>query len=498
MCMQVFLNPAHSATFCFTIKQNVVYMMGNMRIPGTLRVLAIAAITSVVVFVGHAEVALQVLYRLPNTAPHPWGLFTKLLEDANGDFYGTSFVGGSNNCGTVFRITKNGVLTTVFSFGSTNGVNPFGGLTYDNDGNLYGVSAHGGDRFEYNFDGDGTIFKITTNGVFTPLVLFNGTNGSNPFGKLLFGNDGNFYGTTQDGGSNGVGIRVGTIFKVTTNGDLTTLHTFTGADGSNPYGGLTRGMDSCLYGTTYMGGSGDNGTIFRITTNGDLTTRAFFNGTNGQLPNGDLTLGNDGNFYGSTAKGGSNYTGFYTGNGTVFKLMTNGVLTTLFYFNGTNGSNPSGPVIFGSDGNLYGTCGSGGLNNLGTLFGITTNGMLTTLIHIDGVNGLRPMANMVLGRDNNLYGAMADLFYNHLTNGDNIFRLVQRPMLTSVVPTNGSVTLSWNSFTNGVYQVEYKSPLTATNWTVLASNIIATNNSASFTDTLGGTNERYYRVVLSQ
>ena len=140
--------------------------------------------------------------------------------------------------------------------------------------------------------------------------MLNDNNGAYPYAALTLGNDGNFYGTTSEGGG---GDR-GTIFRVTTNGTLTTLVSFNGTNGENPWAGLTLGKDGNFYGMTYGGGS-DLGTVFKVTTNGTLTTLVSFNGSNGENPRAALTLGNDGNFYGTTDSGGSN------GYGTVFRLL---------------------------------------------------------------------------------------------------------------------------------------------------------------------------------
>jgi len=196
-------------------------------------------------------------------------------------------------------------------------MNPYADLCAGQDGNFYGTTVGGGTN-----GGFGTVFKVTTNGLLTSLVSFAGTNGSFSHSELAQGNDGNFYGTTAGGGDNGYG----TVFVVTTNGLLTSLVPFADTNGAFPYSSLTMGNDGNFYGTTYYGGSNNIlGTIFRVTTNGVLTSLASFNNTNGANPIAGLTLGSDGNFYGTTAFGGTN-SGNY---GTIFQVTPNGVLTSM-------------------------------------------------------------------------------------------------------------------------------------------------------------------------
>ena len=173
------------------------------------------------------------------------------------------------------------------------------------------------------------------------ICSLSGTNGQDP-STLTLGSDGNFYGTTWFGGSN---IYNGTVFKVTTNGALTTLVSFNKTNGANP-NALTLGSDGNFYGTTWNGGTNGYGTVFKVTTNGTLTTLYSFTGESYmQFPCGAglLTLGSDGNFYGTTQYGGSSLNG--NGDGMVFKVTTNGALTTLVSFNATNGAIPELPDV---------------------------------------------------------------------------------------------------------------------------------------------------------
>ncbi len=163
----------------------------------------------------------------------------------------------------VFTITPTGALTTLYSFclqsGCSDGAYPYAGLVLASDGNFYGTTTGGGTNY------DGTVFKITTSGTLTTVHSFDGTDGSVPYAGLVQAIDGNFYGTTYNGGDgNDCNNGCGTIFKITLSGTVTTLHNFDGADGELPYGGLMQAPSGFLYGTTSAGGSYGDGTVFRL------------------------------------------------------------------------------------------------------------------------------------------------------------------------------------------------------------------------------------------
>jgi uncharacterized repeat protein (TIGR03803 family) len=319
------------------------------------------------------------------------------LVEGGGVFYGTTPNGGSG-FGTVFSVTSGGELTVLYSF--TNGVDgakPQAALTLGGDGYLYGCAAHGGVN-GISGGGDGTVFKMTTNGVLVWTVSLNGTDGSNPVSGLVQHTNGVLYGTTEFGGANSIsGGGSGTVFAITTNGVLTSLYSFTGGpDGAFPQSGLVMGPDGGLYGVTTSGGNTSLnaglgfGTVFDILTNGTLIPLAVFNGTNGVSPLGALTLGSDDNFYGTTPAGGAS---FPPGYGTVFRVTMNGALSNLLSFDGgSTGAYPNAGLTQAGPGVFYGTTAQGGTNDLGS----GGDGTLFRFTSQPGPPGLANLGNQVL------------------------------------------------------------------------------------------------------
>ena len=285
-----------------------------------------------------------------------------LVQGSDGYLYGTTTNFGPNGAvGTVFRISQSGAFTTLYGFtGGSDGQFPEKTLVQSSDGNFYGTtSGAGANSF-------GTVFKITPAGVLTTLASFTG-NEAGYFGSLTQGRDGNFYGVDPLGGSNGVGA----VYQVTPAGGLTTLYNFTGdTDGKEPGSTLLLGADGNFYGTTSAGGTDGDGTVYQITPTGAFTTlHSFSGGGDGATPYANLIAGPGGAFFGTTSSGGSN------GDGTVFEITPTGMLTPLYNFHSSNADLAFSTPVLGSDGNFYFTNGgTGGIYQLSITGGLSSSG----------------------------------------------------------------------------------------------------------------------------
>ena len=351
-----------------------------------------------------------------------YGPLAGLVQGLGGNFYGTTYHGGipNFNAGTVFKITPSGELTTLHSFcaiaGCPDGGFPRGQLVQTANGNLYGTNSN-------------TVFRINRDDTLTTLHTFcthqGCPDGSLPYAGLVQATDGNFYGTTESGGAN---TSWGTVFKVTPSGILTTLHSFNVTDGANPYAGLIQATDGNFYGTTYNGGFYLAGTIFKITPAGTLTTIYNFCAVTGCFDGGSpiagLVQATDGNFYGTTAFGGAN------GDGTVFKITPDGALTTLHTFDSTDGKIPEGGLVQATNGIFYGTTSYGGANGDGTVFSLD-NG-LGPFVEIRPTNGKVGSKVIVLGTD--LAGTTSVTFNGTASN----FTVVSQTEIKTSVPTGAT------------------------------------------------------------
>jgi len=342
-----------------------------------------------------------------------------LVQGRDGNLYGTANGGGILGAGTVFKVTPKGTLTTLYRFciapNCTDGERPFGGLVLATDGNFYGTTGGGGTGSDCTFCG--TVFKITPAGALTTLYNFcskpNCADGEWPWAGLIQVAGGDFFGTTDLGGSRGINGD-GTVFKITSTGTLTTLlnfDSFNGAVGADPLAPLVQGTDGNFYGTTESGGTNGLGTVFKITARGTPKAVHSFKGTDGASPYAGLIQGADGNFYGTTREYGDNTNCAY-GCGTVFSITPGGILTTLHAFEYTDGAYPFAALVQATDGNFYGVtygggnslCANGGLNGCGTIFQITPDGLLTTVHIFDGADGANPWGGLVQATNGVLYG----------------------------------------------------------------------------------------------
>ncbi|MFZ0317691.1 MAG: choice-of-anchor tandem repeat GloVer-containing protein [Candidatus Sulfotelmatobacter sp.] len=328
-----------------------------------------------------------------------------LIQGTDGNFYGTAPQGGPDTFGTIFQLTPAGALTTLYSFcllaKCADGEMPSGGLVQGTDGNFYGTTQSGGAN-DY-----GTIFKITSTGTLTTLHSFTNADGAYPQAALVQAPDGTFYGTTREGGLVG---SYGSVFEITPAGVFKALHSFTGTDGAYPVSGLVRAADGNLYGTAQIGGGGAYcgantgcGTVFKITPTGTLTTLHSFDGADGTNPLSTL-VETSGGFYGTTYQGGDLTCDGTYGCGTVFKITPSGALTTLHRFHAADGGFPFSGVTYASDGNFYGTTEYGVAGPYGTIFEITPPGVLTTLESFDNTDGTHPLGGLLQASDGTFYG----------------------------------------------------------------------------------------------
>jgi uncharacterized repeat protein (TIGR03803 family) len=297
-------------------------------------------------------------------------------------------------------------FATLYSFDQSDGIGP-GELIQAIDGNFYGTTVYGGAYNNCNTGiACGTVFKITPEGTLITLHSFCAQagcpDGKGPNGGLIQGTDGNFYGTTIAGGT----FDGGTVFQITPEGTLTTFHSFCAPtdcpDPAQPMAGLIQATDGNFYGTTAWGGAYGGGTVFKITPGGALTTLHSFDGTGG-VGRGRLIQATDESFYGTTTFGGA------SGSGTIFKITSEGMLTTLhiFGFESPDGSYPN-DLIQTKDGNFYGTTYGGGANGVGTVFRITAACTLTTLYSFCAetkcFDGDHLLGGLIQASDGNFYG----------------------------------------------------------------------------------------------
>jgi uncharacterized repeat protein (TIGR03803 family) len=415
-----------------------------------------------------------------------------LVQAANGQFYGTTQMGGPQNpsYGGIFSIAADGTFSNLYSF---DGVNALYGnyLFAGTDGNFYGTTDGGPGA-----NPPPTVFQLNPDGTMANTNLAGNNLTSAPFG-MLQDSDGTLYGTTEGMPAEAL-TQAGTIYKIDPEGNFTTLVAFDGTNGVQPVS-LLLGADNNFYGISQGGGNDFNGfvdngdgTIFRTDRDGNLTNVFLFGITNGQTPTW-LVQGADGDLYGTTAVGGTN------GDGTLFRITTNGVLVWSFSFSGTNGYFPAW-LTAARDGNFYGVTGWGGngfngnaFTGFGTVFKVTPNGSFTTLVQFDGINDTTP-GTVIQGTDGNLYGTAGGGAFGQGT----IFKVylpVQHPILT-IFQSNGVVCLKWTTVPGQTYQLQTNSQPCSTNWGNFGDPLTATNGDVSVSDTVCSNASVFYRVAV--
>ena len=366
--------------------------------------------------------------------------------DAKGNLYDTTASGGAYDFGTVFKVNPAGKETVLYSFtGQADSGAPNAGLVRDAQGNLYGTTFGGGQSIW------GTVFKLDTAGNLT--TLYNLAN-AHALAGLVEDAQGNLYGTTYDGGvPNGSGM----VYEVDNTGKETQLYAFTGgADGSTPYGGVVLDAQGNLYGTTASGGAYGSGTVFKLDTAGNETVLYSFTGqAGGGGPEAGLVLDVQGNLYGTASGGGINNCNY--GCGTVFKVDPAGNETVLYSFAGApDGATPLASLVRDAEGNLYGTTFSGGNSGCGpwqrcgTVFKVDTTGSETVLHRFTGLggDGGNPWAAIALDAKGDLFGTTYDggnLACNAPTGCGTVFKLTPG----KVTKTTTTLTSAPNPSTYG-------------------------------------------------
>ena len=357
--------------------------MEACRLRRVVRILAGLAVAATVARSARGQ-TYEVVRALSGDVGTPFG---KVYQDASGNFYGTTDLGGLSGIGSIFRLTPAGpayVFQEVHAFSLPDGQQPVSGLASGSDGFLYGATIGGG-RF-----GNGTLFQFDPSGRVTTIHDFTVSDGVNYGTAVTVGPDG-LYGTAG-GGTDGL------VYRVSKSGTLDVIHTFDGADGSEPFGGVILASDGWYYGTTY-GGPGNAGTIYRVSSAGNFETLHVFTQADGSLIQRGLVEAR-GHFYGVAFAGGT------FNAGTVFWIDGSGNFTKIHDFGsgGDDGTSPSAALMAASDGNLYGTTLTGGSGGFGTIFRIDEADALTTVHSFTGLDGREPNSQLLEGLDGNLYG----------------------------------------------------------------------------------------------
>jgi uncharacterized repeat protein (TIGR03803 family) len=348
-----------------------------------------------------------------------------IAQNRGGSLLSTSLGEAFDQHGNAFRVKTSGTVTLLHEFNTpVNGKVPPGGLTLGMNGRFFGTTMFGG------ANNSGTIFEMTPNGTIKTLHDFAGAADGNPQAPPIQSLSGDFYGTTygNDRDPNGP---PGTVYRINSSGNYTLLHTFNSQDGANPLAPLVQDPTNFwFYGTAEHGASNLRGSIFRISNGGEFEVLYKFDLTHGRFPVA-LIQASDGNFYGMARAGGS-----YDA-GVIFRMTPSHQVTVLHTFTGgSDGQEPLGGFLQGSDGYLYGTAAQGGASGSGVLFRISTTGEFKVLHNFQGKDGSNPVG-LIQHTNGLLYG---DTAFGGLKGGGVFFRydLGLSPFV-SYLPTYGRV-----------------------------------------------------------
>jgi uncharacterized repeat protein (TIGR03803 family) len=390
---------------------------------------------------------LSTIYSFTGT-PDGANPFQTNLVDVNNTFYGDTSNGGEYGFGTIFKITSAGKEKILYNFtGGTDGANPNAGLVRDKGGNFYGTAVAGGDLscVQTGTSGCGVVFELSAAGKYSVLYAFTGSSdGANPQGVVM-DSAGNLYGPTFYGGDTTcfVPYGCGVVFKLTkaSNWSESALHTFEfDTNGTVPQGFLNI-SGTTLYGATTSGGNladcggSGCGVIFKMptSTGAETVLYTFTGGADGSGPTGGMILDSNGNLYGTTAGGGDlgcTISQYFSGCGVVFRISPAGKEKILHTFTGTttDGAEPFLGVVRDKSGNLYGTTGYGGTDNVGTVYEIPATGGYSPLYNFTGAtDGGVPTASPTLDSSGNLWSTTyygGDLSCNPPTGCGTLFKLV--------------------------------------------------------------------------
>jgi uncharacterized repeat protein (TIGR03803 family) len=343
-----------------------------------------------------------------------------LTVGTDGNFYGVTSSGGSLNYGVLFKVTPNGTNTVLHNFtAGTDGMGPTAPPIEGSDGNLYGTTNGGCCHAS-------TVYKYTSSGVFSTIYTYDTIHGTNA-GWIMQGSDGNLYALAFFGGNKGNG----TIVQLSTSGNLLSYYSFPGgaAGGALPVG-MVQASDGNYYGTTFQGGvvqGGGIGTIFRYTPQSGATVIYTYepSNTGGGYPSSGLSQGTDGWLYGLTLVGGTD------GYGTIFRISTSGTYQQLYSFTSTVGEKPTANLLQATSGLFYGSAQNGGPYGYGAMFSLNMGlGSFITFVRPSGKVG---QSAQILGQG--LTGATKVTFNGKAATS---FSVVEDTYMTAVVPSGAT------------------------------------------------------------